>query len=160
LNFQISTLQTQAASDKANISSLQSQVVSANSQITSLQNQVNNLAAITNMAASATWVNNEPLVQSANTSSSWTFSASYAGEVHVTVNVAQPYSSPTNIYVKLSYWSLWLQPNYNADLGPSGGIAAFPVVSTSPIPVNLLITVGNANSPNPITMTVTITYVY
>ena len=159
-NSQISSLQTWLSGNLSQLASANAQVSSLNSQVNTLQGQVTNLTAIADMAASTIWVNNVSLNQLANANSSWNFPANYAGEVFVNVTITQPYSSTTSIYVTLQYWSLWLQPNYNVTLPSSGGVAAFPVVSTTPLPMNLAITVGNTNATSNIQMTVTITYVY
>ena len=159
VNAQLGSLQTWLSRNLSQLASANAQVSSLNSQVNNLQSQVSNLTAITNMAASTIWVEKVALNQPANSDNSWNFPANYAGEVFVNVTVAQPYSSSTNLYVTLQYWSLWLQPNYNVTLPSSGGIAVFPVVSTTPLPMNLAITVGT-NATSNIQMTVTITYVY
>jgi len=120
-------------------------------QITNLQNQVTDLTNIVNLVKSTTWANEETVSQPANSYTSWTFSASYAGYVSVWVQS----SSATDTRVRVIYTSHGV--NYDGEIGVgSGGTAIFPLLPSS----NIEIRVGNHNLVSGATETVTITYYY
>jgi uncharacterized phage infection (PIP) family protein YhgE len=147
----IDTLNTQITNLQSQISDLNSQISSLNAQIASLQSQVNNLNDIANLAKSTTWVDDQTVSQPANSYTSWTFSASYAGYVSVLVQT----SSASDTRVRVIYSSHGV--NYDGEIGVgSSGTAVFPLLPSS----NIEIRVGNHNLVSGATETVTITYYY
>ncbi len=124
---------------------------SLNSQITSLQKQVNDLKDIIALEKYEIWADHETLSQPARSYAYWTFSASYAGYLTVTVHT----STTDNTYVRVIWSSYGVDYDHSIIVGRSG-IAVFPILPCS----NIEIRVGNTNLLSGATETVTITYYY
>jgi len=145
------SLITQITNLQNQVSSLNSTINSLNTQITNLQNQVADLTNIVNLVKNTTWVDDQTVSQPANSYTSWTFSASYAGYVSVWVQT----SSATDTRVRVIYSSHGV--DYDGEIGVgSSGTAVFPLLPSS----NIEIRVGNHNLVSGATETVTITYYY
>jgi hypothetical protein len=147
---QISSLNSSISVLQDAVSTRDSQISSLNSQVSSLNSGLGNLTDIVNLSKSTIWVNDQTVSQVANSYTSWTDSASYAG--YVVVNV-QSSTSP-NTYVRLIYSSRGVEYDHQITVG-MGGTAVFPV-----LPGSIQVVVGNTNLVNGATETVTITYYY
>lgn len=127
--------------------------------------QYQNLTNILDLANSTTWVNNQTVSQPMNSSTSWTFSASYAGYLLIQVDVRPMVVNGTividtglleGIYVRVNYtYGASVFYDQQSNLTGIGMTASFEV-----LPTNIGITVGNTKSTNGATETVTITYYY
>jgi len=133
------------------ISGKDNTIASKDSQIASLNSQVSDLTNTTNLAKSATWVDDQTISQSAYSYTYWTFSASYAGYVSVWVHT----STTTNTYIRVIYTAYGV--NYDNQIGVgTGGTAVFSLLPCSSIEIR----VGNTNLISGATETVTVTYHY
>ena len=141
---------TSYSSLKSQIEDKDSQISSLNSQVSALNSQVGNLTDIVHLEKSTIWVNDQTVSQAANSYTSWTTSAGYAG--YVVVNVDS--STSTNTYVRVIYSSLSVGYDHQITVG-LGGRAVFPV-----LPGSIQIVVGNTNLVNGATETVTVTFHY
>jgi hypothetical protein len=129
-------------------------ILSGGSQASNLQRQVNNLTAIINQQQSKIWVSNQPVSTSASTNTSWTFSASYAGSVVVTVIPAYGYSNVL-AYIRVTYHYGGVHYDNQINNSTSPNVGDFPILPSS----NIQIMVGTSN-PKGLTGNVTITYFY
>jgi cell division protein FtsB len=153
---------------QANNTNLQNEIDSLNSNVTRLQNQMNNLTDILTLHQSTVWVYNQTVSQPINSSTNWTFPASYAGYLLIEVDVPPLFDNGImvidtgiveGIYVRVNYTFGYQPYDSRAALGGIGMTAYFQVM-----PTNIGITVGNTNilgiTKDNATETVTITYYY
>jgi cell division protein FtsB len=148
---------------------LQNEIDLLNSNITELQNLMSNVTEILTLKQSTVWVDNQTVSQPINSSTSWTFPASYAGYLLIEVDVPPIVVNGTPILNTGIVEGVYLRVNYTFEyqiydeqdaLGGIGMTAYFQVM-----PTNIGITVGNTNilgisTVTPVTETVTITYYY
>jgi hypothetical protein len=127
------------------------------SQISNLQNRVNgitsNLTDTLELQKSETWLNDQAVSISSSGSTSWTFSASYAGYVYVLFDTKA--ENFFGLYIRTSFH--YADINYYNQVGNStyaSNIADFPI-----LPSNVQIVVGTT-STNGISGNVTIIYFY
>ncbi|MGQ9642140.1 MAG: hypothetical protein ACUVUF_08530 [Candidatus Bathycorpusculaceae bacterium] len=144
LNSRIANLQTQIT-DKDNT------IASLNSRIANLQTQVNELNSIIDLEKSTVWVYDQTISQPVSSYTYWTFSASYAGYIVVTVHT----STTDKTYVRVIWSSYGVDYDESITVGASG-TAVFPVLPASSIEVR----VGNRNLLSGATEIVSITYHY
>lgn len=109
------------------------------------QNQVNDLDTTLNLDKSTIWVNMQTISQPANSSTSWTFSASHAGYVEVWLEDATYYSISLPYYVRVTYYSSNTGVNYDNQTNINvNNLEFFPILPSS----NIEIRFGNTNPTN------------
>lgn len=128
-------------------------ILYSTTDVVELNANITTLNGLLNLADSATWINNETVSEPAAGQGiawhDWTFPASYAGYVTISVSSASPDS-----WAHAEYSAYGLNYNNETNVG-TNGTATFPI-----LPSNVTVGVGNGNLGGGATQTVTITYYY
>jgi len=130
---------------------LQGQVDDLTTEKNTLQTQVEDLTDIVNLEKTAKIVDNQTVGQAANTYTSWTFSADYAGYVKVQIHSSTTSNTTISVYYESASFTL----DEKISVGSTGSVV-YPIIPTDLIEVRI----GNTNSLNSATERVSVTYHY